>query len=84
MSGYKDAKDSYVDGRNHQGGPPLQSANRVLRLGDDGYSIDDNLHKELDLEDPEEQDEEQRGHAREREGGCQISIVLNAKCNMIV
>jgi hypothetical protein len=33
-----------------------------LALGDDGDSVDDDLHEQLDLEDPEEEDEEEDGN----------------------
>lgn len=54
----EDAKDSNIDGRDDQGGPPFQSVDSPLRLRDDGDTVDNNLHEQLDLKDPEEEDEE--------------------------
>jgi hypothetical protein len=34
-----------------------------LTLADDGYPVDDNLHKDLDLKYPKEQDEKQDDNA---------------------
>lgn len=57
-----DAKDGHVDGGDDGGSSPLEQADGLLALGDDGDSVDDDLHEQLDLEDPEEQDEEEDGN----------------------
>lgn len=61
MSGDEDAKDGNVDGRDKQGCSPLQAVDGLVGFADDRYSVDDDLHQQLDLKDPEEEDEEQRG-----------------------
>jgi hypothetical protein len=54
-----DAKDGHVDGGDDGGGSPLEQTDGLLALGNDGDSVDDDLHEQLDLEDPEEEDEEE-------------------------
>jgi hypothetical protein len=53
-----DAKDCDVDQSDENGGAPLQSPNSGPLLRDDRDSVDDDLHEQLDLENPEKEDEE--------------------------
>ena len=51
-----------VDARYHGRGAPFQLPNSVLAFCDDGYPVDDNLHEQLDLKDPKEEEEEEDRH----------------------
>lgn len=59
-------KDSNVDRRHDNSRSPFQPSYNILCLADDGYPVDDNLHKNLDLENPTKQDEEQHSDAGDR------------------
>lgn len=59
-------EDSNVDCRHDNSRSPFQPSYNILCLADDGYPVDDNLHKNLDLENPAKQDEEQHSNAADR------------------
>ena len=54
-----DAEDGNVDGSDEDEGTPFEFLNRTAVLGDECNSIDDDLHEQLNLKHPEEQDGEQ-------------------------
>ena len=54
-----DTEDGDVDGSDDYNGTPLDVADCVSMLSDKSNTVDDDLHEQLDLENPEEQDEEQ-------------------------
>jgi hypothetical protein len=47
-----DDEDGNVDAGDESNSAPLQSCNSTTVLGDQGNSVDDNLHQELDFEHP--------------------------------
>jgi hypothetical protein len=53
-----DAEDDDVDGSDDTGRNPLEPTDPSLIFRHDVDPIDDDLHKELDLKDPEEQKRE--------------------------
>ena len=53
-----DTEDSDVDSGDDDYGAPFDIADCAAVFSNKGDTIDDDLHKELDLEDPEEEDEE--------------------------
>lgn len=53
-----DAENSNVDGSDDNDGTPFDVADSVSMLGNKGDTVDDNLHEQLNFEDPEEKDEE--------------------------
>ena len=55
MSRNEDAEDSYVDKGYNQRGSPFHAPSRFPGLRDDRNAVDDDLHQELDLKDPEEE-----------------------------
>ena len=55
-------KGSWGSGR--EGSTHPNPGDRLLALRDDGDPVDDDLHEELDLEDPARQDEEEQRDAR--------------------
>jgi hypothetical protein len=54
-----DTKDGDVDESDDYHCSPFEVPDSVSVFCDEGNSVDDDLHKQLDLEDPKEQDEEQ-------------------------
>lgn len=50
VGGYPDAEDRNVDCSDDNNGSPLDVADSLAVLGDEGNSIDDNLHEQLNLE----------------------------------
>ena len=54
-----DAEDGDIDHGDDNEGAPFDFADGTPAFGDEGNPIDDNLHEQLDLEDPEGQDEEE-------------------------
>lgn len=54
VGGNPDAEDSDVDCSDENDGAPFDVAYSVSVLRDKGNSVDDNLHKQLNLEHPEE------------------------------
>ena len=48
-----------VDACYHGRGAPFQFTNSVLAFCDYSYPVDDNLHEQLDLEDPKEEEKEE-------------------------
>lgn len=54
-----DTEDGDVDGADDDQSAPFEVADGAAVLGDEGNSVDDDLHEELDLECPEEEDEEE-------------------------
>ncbi len=63
MSGDPNAEHGDVDGRYEACCSPFQQADGILALSDDRYPVDDNLHEQLDLKDPEKEEEEEYSHA---------------------
>lgn len=57
-----DAEYGDVDGRDKDDSSPLDVPDSVAVFSDERNTIDDNLHEQLDLEDPKEKDEEQDRH----------------------
>ena len=43
-----------VDSGNDNNGSPFDIADCAATFGDKGYTVDDDLHQQLDLEDPKE------------------------------
>ena len=64
MCRYPDTKDGDVDASDNEGRAPFEFKDCRSMLGDDGDSVDDDLQKQLDLKDPEEQDEKEDRYAR--------------------
>lgn len=54
-----DTKDRYVDDGDNKSSAPLHPSDCLLILSDNRNPINDDLHQKLDLEDPEEEDEEE-------------------------
>jgi hypothetical protein len=54
-----DAEDGNVDGGDEDEGAPFDVADGTPVFGDESNPVDDDLHEQLDLEDPEGQDEEE-------------------------
>lgn len=54
-----DTKDGDIDGSDDNDGTPFDVADGVAMFSNERDSIDDDLHEQLDLEDPEKEDEEQ-------------------------
>jgi len=54
-----DAENGDVDGSDENDGTPLDVTDCVSMFGDKCNSVDDDLHEQLDFEDPEEKDEKQ-------------------------
>lgn len=52
-------EDSNVDCCHYNSRAPFQPPDDILSLANDGYPVDDDLHENLDLKNPAEQDEEQ-------------------------
>ena len=63
MSRNPDAKHGNVDEGQECGGAVLDPPNGLVPVRDDGYAIDDDLHQELDLEDPAKEDKYQERDA---------------------
>jgi hypothetical protein len=63
MSGDPDAEYGNVDGGDQDDSAPFEPLDRTAMLSDERDSVDDDLHQQLDLEDPEEQNEEQDWYA---------------------
>lgn len=53
-----DAEDSDVDGRDEDYCSPLDIPDSVAMFSDERNTVDDDLHQQLDLEHPEEENEE--------------------------
>ena len=62
MCRYPYTKDGNVDASDDEGRAPFEFKDCRSMLGDDGDSVDDDLQKQLDLKDPEEQDEKEEKH----------------------
>lgn len=62
MSRNPNNKDGNVNKSDGNGGSPFQLKDSRPMFGDDGDSVDDNLHKKLDLKDPKEKNKEQHGY----------------------
>jgi hypothetical protein len=58
-----DTEYGNVDSGNEGSGAPFYVANCAAVLGDQSDTVDDDLHEELDLEDPKEEDEEENRNA---------------------
>lgn len=58
-----DAKDGNVDAGNDNGCAPFEPRHGACVLCNNGNSIDNDLHEELDFKHPQEQDEEQDGNS---------------------
>lgn len=58
----EDAKNGNIDESDDDSGAPFELLNGRSVFGNDGDSVDDDLHKQLNLEYPEEQDEEECRH----------------------
>jgi hypothetical protein len=56
-----DTKHHDIDDCNNGCGGVLDIATRLLVLGDDGYPIHDDLHNQLNLENPEEENHKKNG-----------------------
>lgn len=54
-----DTEDGDIDGRDDDDGPPLDVPDSVAMFSDERNTVDDDLHEQLDLEHPEEENEEQ-------------------------
>lgn len=54
-----DAEDGDIDDGDKDEGAPFDVADGTPVFGDESNSVDDDLHEQLDLEDPEGQDEEE-------------------------
>jgi hypothetical protein len=63
VSGNPDGEDGDVDGSNDDDGAPLDVADSFSVLSNECDSIYNNLHKQLDLKDPEKENEEQHRDA---------------------
>lgn len=63
MRGNPDTEDGDVDGGDENNGAPFDVPHRAAMFGNERNSIDDDLHEQLDLENPEEQDEKQHRDA---------------------
>lgn len=59
MGGDPDNEDSNIDSGDNSHSAPFDVANCFVMLGDKCDTVDDDLHKQLDLEDPEEKGKEQ-------------------------
>jgi hypothetical protein len=59
VCGYPDTKDGNVDAGDDERSAPFEFKDCRSMLGDDGDSVDDDLQEQLDLKDPEEQDEKE-------------------------
>ena len=59
MGWYPDTKDGNVDHGDEHSGTPFHPPDCLWTLCDDSNSVDDDLHQELDLKDPEEENEEE-------------------------
>lgn len=59
VCGNPDTEDSDIDGGDDNDCTPLYIADSVSVFSDQCNSIDDDLHEQLDLEDPEEEDKEE-------------------------
>jgi hypothetical protein len=57
-----DTEDSDVDGRDENDSSPLDSLDSLAVFSDECDSVDDDLHKQLNFENPEGKNEEQDGH----------------------
>jgi hypothetical protein len=57
----EDAKDSNVNARYGKCGAPFQLLDCPLGLSDNADSVDDDLHQQLDLKYPKEQNEKENG-----------------------
>jgi len=59
MRGDPDAEDGNVDSSNEGSGSPFYVTNCATVLGDQSDTVNDDLHEQLELEDPEEEDGEE-------------------------
>ena len=59
MCGYPDTKHSDVDSSNENDSAPLDIPNGAAVFGNEGDAIYNNLHKQLNLKNPEEENEEE-------------------------
>jgi hypothetical protein len=64
----EDAKDGNVDARHDGGSSPFDLGDCASVFGDDGDSVDDDLHQELDFKDPEEKNEEEDRNTTSTDG----------------
>ena len=67
MGGDPDGEDGNVDGSDDDDGTPLDVADGISVFSNEGNSIYDDLHEQLDFKHPKEENEEQHGNA----GACQ-------------
>jgi hypothetical protein len=58
VGGNPDGEDGDVDGSDDDDGAPLDVADGISVLSNECDSIDNNLHEQLDLKDPEKENEE--------------------------
>lgn len=58
-----DAEDGDINGSDDYNGTPLDVADSISMFGDECDSVDDDLHEQLNLKDPEEEDEKQHWNA---------------------
>lgn len=63
MRWYPDAENGDVDSGNEDDSAPFDITDCRAVFGDESNPIDDNLHQQLDLEDPEEEDKEENLNA---------------------
>jgi hypothetical protein len=63
VGGNPDGKDGDVDGSDDNDCAPLDVADSISVLSNECDSIDNNLHEQLDLKDPEEENEEEHRNA---------------------
>lgn len=63
MCGDPDAEDGNIDACNDESSAPFELSDGAFMLGDDCDSVDDDLHEQLNLEDPKEEDEEKHRNA---------------------
>lgn len=58
MCWYPDDENGDIDGGDESDGAPFQSSDRAAMFGDESDSVDDDLHQQLDLEYPKEENKE--------------------------
>lgn len=60
-----DTEDGDIDGRDNDDGSPLDVPDSFAMFSDECDTVDDDLHEQLNLEHPEEENEEQDWHTIE-------------------
>lgn len=64
MCGDPDAEDGNVDACNDESSAPFELSDGAFMFGDYCDSVDNDLHEQLNLEDPKEKDEEKHRNGR--------------------